>query len=343
MEPQPAAKFTLEEAHQQMMRSGFVPAEHAEPRLSDFYGNDDTRSFIMPGTFEGRAAVCKVIHDPRERDVVGAHQKLREVSVGTSLRAPEILFSHVDPRATVLIMDALPQDAEEIASPLSDEARAQFLSGPFADVIRIKDKLAYRALDTEKAEDEDTVGFYSKRFETWRKLAQQRIESEHLPPRILEAADDIGHRAYNALAQQYNYVPLRWAYGLSKPDKFHRVGDTYYITDAKLIAPRGEGYELAMAVWADAIMPVIWNEKLSTEDASTEIQKRIQAWTDDWARISAEQGLPSYSEYIPAMFLERLAGTAYADILANKKVSSTEVKRRLAIVDELSARLARSI
>lgn len=343
MEPTPQLKFTPEEAAGYMRRSGFVPAENAEPALSDMYGNDDTRSFIMPGTYEGRRAVCKVIHDPRERDVVGAHTKLREVSVGTTLRAPEILYSHVDPRATVLIMDALPEDAEQFKSPLSDQARAEFLSGPFADVIRIKDKLEYRALDTEKREDEDAVSFYGKRFQAWRTLAQERVEQEHLSPRVLELADDVCHRAYGALVEQYNYSPLRWAYGLSKPDKFHRVGDTYYITDAKLIAPRGEGYELAMAVWADAIMPVLWDEQLSTNAAVAEIQKRIQAWMSDWARISAEQGLPSYAEYIPAMFLERLAGTAYADTLANKKNAPEEARRRLEIVDQLSAHLAASL
>ncbi|MCW1930485.1 MAG: hypothetical protein KIH62_004175 [Candidatus Kerfeldbacteria bacterium] len=345
--PQPQAILTPEEARDRMLRSGFVPQAEAEPRLLDFYGNNDTRSFIMPGTFAGRRAVCKIIHDPRERDVVGAHQRLHTASEGTCLRAPRVLYSHADPRATLLIMEALPEGTEQLQSPLSDEAREEFLRGPFADVIRIKDKLAYRKLDTEGKEDGDVIDFYGNRLRRWRALAEGRLtqerDAEIPPPSLLELADDVAHRAWNAVNVQYSVEKLRWAYGLSKPDKFHRVGDTYYITDAKLIAPRGEGYELAMAVWADAIMPVLWDEALSTEAAVAEIERRMKAWTDDWARISGEQGLPSYAEYIPSMFLERLAGTAYADTLANKKVEPKEAKRRLETLAELSARLYKTI
>lgn len=232
-----------------------------------------------------------------------------------------------------MIMEQLPKEAGTLRSPLSQEQRQDFLEKPFADLMQMKNRLAYR--EPIAAERLSVTDFVAQRFSAWRDLAERRSRDEQLPQEVWNDLLVLESKVLANIRQTYGESGLEWTYGLPKPDKFHQVDEQYYLTDFKLIAMRPEGYDFAVAVWADGLMPVLANTQLDTATAITEIRSRIQAWTTDWEVIAQRLGLPHDENKLRAMYAERIMGTIYADTIANRNLSPAEVSRRLMILKQL--------
>lgn len=321
-------------------RLRFKPGEDVEERWRAWYDGRE-RSFICGGTYEGQAAVIKIISDPREIDSAAAQQQFLSIPDTGSVRTPHILHSEkCSPQQTVIIMEQLPEDAVQLQSPLSDNERESFLAGPFADVIRLKKQFGYREpIETEQLTVPD---FCMQRFTAWEQAAKKRIDEEGITTTLLDDMSQKQASVVDALHTTYGDTALEWAYGLPKPDKFHRLitaagAAHYYLTDFKLVAKRPPAYELAVAIWADAIMSSLaeaQTKQMSTEEIVALISERVQHWINDWKIVAERQNLPNENQYLKAALAERVIGSIYADSIAQTALAWPEVERRVAILKQ---------
>lgn len=303
-------------------------------RERGWYG-EGRRSYVVAGEYQGQAAELKIIADPREIDSGAAQQTFSQALDGSPLLAAPALYYHepVAPGVTVLVMERLPVEVESLHSPLSPAERQTFLAGPFAELMRHKAQLAYRA--PTELERQPVPEFVQQRFNSWRQLAEQRVQQQQLRSQWLEELPAFEAKVMEQIRASHGDSSLEWTYGLPKPDKFHRVGDRYYLTDFKLVAMRPAGYDVAIAAWADGLMPVLENTTLDEAIAVQQARGQMQAWLTDWEQVATQQGLSVDAAQLQAMLAERIMGTIYADTIANRNLDANQIERRLAILKSL--------
>lgn len=333
METEPTMEQSTceKQALQAMREAGFEPA--GKPiHIGRWYSDDPraVRSVVYKGTYEGRPAVFKYWRDERLAcpGPVMAAYKSQEADVnGFAARIPEPLAQELlDPEKDAyfgdkflnrgwLIMEEIPSNYAAMESPIELEKLPLFLRALCRYVSMAPERAPKEMGEQINSADESPADYHARRISNWYEKGKQ-TDVCRAKPLFLE--DESVYTAAQSLITATYSEPdkkMIFGHGHIKPNELHVSPDNSecYLTDFNSASYRPEGYEFALAWWADVARTIRAEE--TAEEAYDRITELSKVWFTEYDKFAAEIRDTEFRENLRASLAERLLGTVFADII----------------------------
>lgn len=287
-----------------------------------YYSAQHVRNLIYAGRISGKPAVLKIYNDPRPTDEPRSLAAFHQQNESKKLTAPKLYsWSMTSPHSGWMIVEMLPVGGAFFQTPLTTEARSEFL-----EVYR-EYRHSFPAKPTrelELAEQLPADEFTNLRLNRFLSLAHEKevVRAMKGEKRLFTSKDIRRYTEGIVLVREgLRERPMVWCHGHFKPHEVYKTKTgKYYLLDFAHTHLFPQGYEFGFMVWADQLMTL--NEKSSFK----EVRKSIDQWIEDFTPIAKELRWDQFGFLAKISLLERILGTIFADIGASDQ--PFEVKRQ---------------
>jgi hypothetical protein len=284
--------------------------------------SDRLRNVIWEVTYQGRPAVLKVYDDDEVNLEAASLRAFQDTNRSTVLTCPKLYLSEtVSLTRGWLVIEKLPDDGHFFESPLEPHERGRFVE-LFCEYRRHFPREPNRPLAL--AESQDAFRFHSFRLMQALETASTREQQREFDgqPRVLENDEILPRleRVMTRLSEVFTGRDLHWGHGHFRPSDVYEFADgrRWALTDFGHTKMLPEGYEPALAIWADQMIVVptgeydLWRREL-----------------DDWSRRFLEAEPQLVADVLSAGLLERSLSTVLESITTEEDLSGEERSERL--------------